>query len=176
MRIDTKKLKDFSKPKTLDSIIYDITKRYKIKNIINDYEYIFHIANALYFDYSREIANYEAYIERGMDARLLMDLRKSSILPLEKELWYFYDSNSSCKTIEDVRRVRTEFLKNFNSDYQDLNWQYFFLIKHTWRCKSIDFIFDFEECYEDGDWRLQTNPTDYEREFIEAHMPPSYYE
>ena len=35
--------------------------------------------------------------------------------------------------------------------------------------KSLDFIFDFEECYADGDWGKQTNPDDYAREFVLAH-------
>lgn len=36
--------------------------------------------------------------------------------------------------------------------------------------KARDFIFDFESCFEDSDFRKQTNPEDYKNSFIEAHM------
>ena len=117
------------------------------------------------------MANYEAYIEEGMNARMFLNLRKSALVPLEEDLFDFYTDHCKCDTIEEVVSHRINFLKRFNSDYMDLNWQYFFLIKYTQGYKSKDFIFDFEECYADGNWRLQTNPDMYLREFKNAHLP-----
>ena len=173
--IDITRFHDFKKNKSFDDILTDVEDKYKISNICNDGgESLYYIADALYFDYKNQTANYEAYIEKGMDARVLMELRKSAIIPLDTDLYDFHTEHCSCSTISEIKEHRIKWLKNFNSDYQDLDWQYYFLIRHTLRKKSIGFIFDFEECYADGDYRLQTNPDDYVRGFVQAHLPEGY--
>lgn len=169
--IDISSLRTFKAKKSIESIEYDLTSKYSIKNIIQDDfgEYVYSIASSLYLDYKNEVANYESCIEYGMDARLLMELRKSAVILFTSELDDFYTGHNICNTAKEVKEYRKKYLHKLNSDYLDLDWQYYFLIRHNLGRKSINFIFDFEECYEDGDWRKQTNPTDYERDFIIAH-------
>lgn len=79
--IDPKLVKKFTKKKTLNKVIKDLVEKYKITNIYDDEigRCCWLIANALYNDYIIGRANYEAYIEVGMDARMLMELRKSAV-------------------------------------------------------------------------------------------------
>lgn len=170
--IDVSKLRDFSKRKTIDDITDDIVEKYKITNIIDDGgfgEYVFYIANSLYLDYKNEIANYESYIEPSMNARMLMELRRNAVILTDGSLNDFSTEHKALNTIEEVKQHRINFLKRFNDEYIDLNWQYYAFMRYNLGWKFKDFIFDFEECYEDGDWRLQTNQQDYKREFLEAH-------
>lgn len=170
--IDINKVEDFSKKKGFYDIKKDITEKYHITNIKEDTvfnEYLTYICDALYTDYDRKIANYEAYIEEGMNARMLMELQKSAVIPINEKFDYFYAQHNDCETIEDVIDRRVELIRIFNEEYQNLDWQYYFLIKHTLAKDSIGFRFDFEECYADGDWRLQTCVDDYVKGFVDAH-------
>lgn len=168
--IDCNKLKDFSKKKSFDDVVEDVSVKYKITNILEDEpfnEYLYGICEALFVDYDREIANYEAYIEPNMNARMLMELRRNAIIKVDQEFYFFYRDHCTCETIEDIRNLRIDFIKRFNEDYKDLNWQYYLLMKQLLGKKGEGFCFDFEECYADGDYRLQTNPNDYRRDFVE---------
>lgn len=171
--IDINILRDYSKPLTLDDVYNDVENIYNITNIFDDedYECLTAICNALYTDYTVQRANYHAYIERGMNARMLMELRKSAVIPMDEELFDFYTKHSSCETYTDVKNFRSDYLKFLCSDYQDLNWQYHYLILHYLRGKAKDFFFDYEICFADGDPSKQTDRTDYDREFFNAHMP-----
>ncbi len=172
MHINIDKLWDFKEKKDFDSVWDDIVDKYKITNIWDDDdgESVYWIVEALHDDYKLERANYEAYIEVGMDARVLMELRKSAVLHVEEKLYDFYRLHDNCKTVMDIKRHRKNYLKFLCDDYMDANWQYYYMMKHYLGYKGKDFYFDFEECYVDGNWRLQTNPDNYEQEFVDAHM------
>lgn len=170
--IDTKKLRDFSEYIDFDIVENDIRKVYNIQNICDDEdESLTYIINELIADYDLGRANYRAYIEKDMDARMLMEVRKSAVIPMSEELYDFYDGHKPCKTPAEVKEFRRKYLKFLTSDYEDLNWQYYLLIKHYLRSASKGFVFDFESCFADGDWRKQSHPEDYEDDFIQAHLP-----
>lgn len=169
--IDTSKLRNFSKKKTFKSIYKDIEERYKITNICDDDgESLYYLCATLLEDYNMKRANYESYIEVGMNARFMMELRRNAILIMGEGLEDFYEKHRYCETLEDIKNLRIEYLKHANEEYIDLNWQYYYVVKiNLGRKKTEGFIFDFESCYADGNWRKQTNPQDYETEFRRVH-------
>ena len=174
--IDINKIYDFSKKKTFDDVISDI-KKHKICNIDEDEESIYYISLELYNDYILQRANYESYIEEGMDARIMMELRKSAILPLEKSAREnFYKSHQSCKTIEEIKNIRKSIICVANKDYEDLDWQLYYILKKLWGNKGKDLYLDFEGCFEDGEPNLTKGPDEYQQEFIEAHLKPIAYD
>lgn len=159
--IDIEKLHIFNKKITVQDILVDIMDNYKLTNVedrldfedkvYEDIENWYYIAEALQSDIELERANYKAYIEKNMDARLLMELRKSAILPMGKELYDFYGLHSKCETAEDVKNLRIKYLHFVNEDYRDDDWQYYMLTKYFLRKKSIDLVFNFEVCFRDCD-------------------------
>lgn len=171
--IDTTKLRDYSKPKTYMDIEKDIVDKYKITNIDDDYdqESLYYICTALYDDYRLERANYESYIEVGMNARMLMELRKSAIIPMADNLFDFYHKHKTCETWQEVKELRSEYFKFLCSDYEDLNWQYYVLVMHYLGYKLKGLYFDLEECFADGDPSKQTGPEDYKNDWVQAHLP-----
>lgn len=166
-------VKDFSKKKEFTDVCNDIENKYKITNILDDDgESAYCIVEALYNDYLAQRCNYEAYIEEGMDARMLMELRKSAVFFVaDGDDTYFYTGLKDCNTWQEVRQFRINFFKRINPDYEELDWQYYFLVIKLCGKYSKDFIFDFEECFEDGDWRKQTKIEDYKLAYYNAHVP-----
>lgn len=169
--IDPYKIRDYSKNKTIDDVYKDVEEVYKVTNILDDDgESMYYICRTLLEDYEKQRANYEGYIEKGIDARILMELRKSAIIPMGKDLYDFYTSHSSYETVRDIKRFRANYLKFLNNEYFDLNWQYYILIQILLSKEQNEgFIFDFESCFADGDYRKQTSPRDYEEEYRYLH-------
>lgn len=167
-RIDTKLIRNFSKPIDLDEVVDDLSEVYKITNIADDDSYNF-IAEELYYDYIKERANYKAYIKEGMDARILMEVRKSAIIPLAGQMLRIYDVHSDCETVEDIKAVRTRELKFLNSDYDDADWQYYAVIRYFLRSKSVGVEFNFEDCYADAGRYPYNNIDNCKREFL-SHL------
>lgn len=164
-------IKDFSKKKKFVNVYNDLKYRYRIVNVLND-DALVCIAKTLYKDYKVQRCNYEAYIEEGMDARLLMELRKSAVFFIaDGDDTYFYTGLKDCNTWQEVRQFRINFFKRINQDYEELDWQYYFLVIKLCGKYSKDFVFDFEDCFADGDWRKQTVIEDYKLGFYNAHMP-----
>lgn len=58
--------------------------KYKITNVAqyDDEDALYAICEALYDDYTNKMANYESYVEVGMNARIMMELRKSVVFPV----------------------------------------------------------------------------------------------
>jgi hypothetical protein len=167
MVISFKKLRDFSEEMTMDTVIDDLVKNYTIKNICDDDgESVCYLAEALLEDYTTSKANYKAYIEKDMDARLLMEIRKSAVIPFGEQFTDFYEKHSTLKTAKEVKEFRTQYIHAMNDDYIEKNWQYYYLIKFFWKGRAKYFCFDFESCFADGDWRKQTNPEDYQEEML----------
>ncbi len=66
-------------------------------------EYRCYLVDALLSDYDNRRINYKAYIEKNMNIRFLMELRKSALLIIaEPEKQTFYTGYKDCKTIEDI--------------------------------------------------------------------------
>ena len=169
--INLHKLRDFRSNKTWGDVWNDLNYTYKIINVYDDdEESMTYLCNALYQDYEMQLANYEAYIEKGIDARILMELRKSAVLWWDESFNSFYAEHKYCETVEDIKQVRIKYLKPLCDDYQDLEWQLFYLVHYNVGKKAKDFLLNFESCFADGDSRLQTNPDDYAEDFVEAHM------
>lgn len=169
--INERLVKNFSRVMTFDIVHDDLKINYGIKNIAN-YESLCFLAQTLLEDYQERRANYKSYIERGMDARMLMELRKSAVLPMSKTMFNFYSSHSKCNTVQDVKNLRIQKLRYLNPDYKDLDWQYYMLAKHFLGRNAKQFLIDFEGCYADGDWRKETNPDIYRKHFLEQHIAP----
>ena len=169
---------DFREKKTEDSIYNDLYDKYDITNVADDDESYHYIWQAIYDDYMYERCNYEAFIEKGMNARLLMEHRKSAMFRFEKEedKIKFYTEYNYCQNAEDVKKVRRKFFKQGNMDYEDLGWQYYYLAEHfLGKDKCKDFYFDLEDCFADGDASKQETIEDYNTMFFRAHMPPSLW-
>lgn len=153
--IDTNLLFQFDKSIDVEDITTDLMENYKITNVYferpNDDDYAYYLAEVLKDDIDMERANYKAYIEPGMNARMLMELRKSAILPLVEEDWYFYKEHSKCETPEQVIQHRIKYLKSQNSDYDDADWQYYAVCRWFLRNKSNGLYFNMEYCFADAD-------------------------
>lgn len=168
--INPDKIKDFSKKKSFKRIEKDLVEKYKITNINDDWgESLYYITEALRQDYENHWANYEGYIEEGMNARVLMELRKSAILPIDPEWREFYTGHCTLETVQEIKKYRAEKLKVLHPEYKDLDWQYYYLLKYFKRMTD-DFMMCFEECYVDGNWMDQTNPQDYKDEMLKAKL------
>lgn len=167
--INFSRLKDFNKSKDFGDIWDDVQYRYEVRNIIDD-EGRYYIIQALYDDYRLQRANYEAYIEKGMNARILMELRKSAIIPLADKHADFYTKHKNCNTVQDIKELRTAYLKFVNTDYIDKDWQYYYMIKYTLGKKAKDIFIDYEDCYGDGDISKQTTVDDYAQDFVDDHL------
>lgn len=159
MTIKTDILHDFSKKKTYNDIEKEIVKKYKITNIRTDCyedEALYIICDTLYIDYKYKLANYEAYIQKGMNARLLMELRNTMIQRLTDEEIHKFDN---CTSPLEVVHIREKVMRRFTSPTDDVvePWQLFLIsIKslgayQIYNEEDIDFRIDFEDCYEDGD-------------------------
>lgn len=175
--IDADKLFDFSEKGVGAQSIYDDLQRLKITNIIDEY-YMMTLAEYLESDYYNKRANYKAYIEGGMNARILMNLRKSALIHVEGSVLFpdFYIDHCKCETVQDIRNLRIKYLKFLNEDYMDLDWQVYTLIRMCWGATPDDTTLELEAGYVDGDWRLQMNPEDYKRERLKQFIRPSHWE
>lgn len=168
--IDAAKLRDFTQEVTEDSVWQDLMN-YGITNIRDDDgESLWHIARTLNEDYHMHRANYKSYIEKGMNLRMLMELRKSAILPMAEQNNWFYTNHRNAETPEAVKQLRIDFLGKLNSDYHDEDWQYMAIIKVYLGRKADCFYFDVEDCYADSDSNTIKHLEDYQRDFLKAHF------
>ena len=156
-RIDVNLVHDFSKKKTYENIEDGIVKKYKIKNLIRepeDDDFLYIVCNTLYYDYIDGLANYESYIKRGMDLRLLMELRNTAIQSLTDAEFKQFDD---CNTPLEVVNKRAKVMHRFANDDVVEPWQLYVIsvktkkIADAYKNCDIDFRIDFEDCYEDGD-------------------------
>lgn len=136
--IDLAKLYDFSEDLTFDDVSADFGK-YHIHNIAGettyemdfdfDYEeYRYYLEEALWDDYKTRRINYRAYLEDGMDARIMMELRKSALLRID-DCPSFYSKHSECETVDDIKSLRLKYLKSLSEDYEEFDWQLYMLIR-----------------------------------------------
>lgn len=179
--IDVNKLYDFSEHLTFEDVSADFD-RYHIHNIAAedgsyfnyDYdEFRYYLEEALFSDYEAGRINYRAYIEDGMDARLMLELRKSALLRMSHpSLIGFYAAHSQCETVADIKELRIKWLHFLHQDYMDLDWQVYMLINWCWGVKGSDIVIDYEDCLNDGDYRRQNGPEGYRLQWLKIHLPP----
>lgn len=160
--------------------VEDDVRKFGITNILDDEDEdsLYDICEALYQDYTIRNTNYKAYIEKGMNARILMELRKSALLPFtyQENADKFFKPFDNCKTVEDVKKVRRYLIKQLNPDYEDLGWQYYYLSRMILGTDKLeDYYFDLEQCFADRDLAMQESIDDYEKMFVRAHIPPSMW-
>lgn len=168
--IDINKLYDFSEPVTLENIADEFRDIYKITNI-GDIDFEFHcICEQLADDYANKRANYKAYIEKGMNARILTELRNSAILPVEDSLTYFYGAHSTLTTQTEIIQCRNSFISSIIDVYKGEEWQYYMLLRRLWGRRGSNIIIDFEPCFEDGEDRMQHWKAYYRMKFLEQHF------
>lgn len=171
--IDVTKLRDFSlgKSVTVDTVAEEFRNIYKITNIGTiDFEFQC-ICWQLADDYANERANYKTYIEKGMNARLLMELRNSAILPLGEQYNYFYTDHCKFNTPEEIRAYRDKFISSMVEEYVGEEWQYYVLLRMLWGRSGSHIAIDFEPCFADGEDRPQRWRAYYRMKFLEQHLP-----
>lgn len=170
---DIKLLRKFRKRFYFEYVEEDILSKYKVKNIVDDDESYVYICNALFNDYILGRANYKAYIEDGMDARMLMDLRKNALLRwgngVDED---FFKSFEGCEVWQDSRRIRVDWIRRLcHHQYCDFDWQYYYYLLLIYPEFKRDWIeFNFEYCYEDADMSKCSSIEDYKADFIFAHF------
>lgn len=170
--IDINILKDFSEPLT-HQMVYEELADLNITNIRDDYEddyFLWLLAGILFDDYTIQRANYRSYVEGGMNLRILAELRKSAVLPIAEEDYYFYTNHCKAETVRQIKNVRKRYFRQGNEDYDDEDWQYMAIMKYFSGAKGKDFAFDFNGLFADGDPRLVKDLEDYKREFLIAHF------
>ncbi len=171
--IDLSLLKDFTKEKTYQEIENEILNKYKITNIGTDEDDnpLYEICEILCYDYEYKLANYEGYIEVGMNARLLMELRNSVILPYPYgDVNDYYNLFKKCKSPMEVVNIRAKAFEEPIGDLMEEPWQYYFVARFFIKCYGDKFRCDFENCYADGDWSKQLTIEDYRDDFAKCHM------
>lgn len=162
---------DYSKKLALKDIVKDI-RDYGITNIRqdDDNESLYVLADTLLGDYNMRRANYKAYITRGIDARVLMELRKSAVLPFEVLSPAIFEAHNGVYTVEGIKEIRKAYFQTINQDYRDEDWQYFLLVRKYLNERSDMFFCDFEDCYADGDPSKVRGIPDYIEDFVDAHL------
>lgn len=175
--IDITKLKDFSDVKKLDAydIVDELYDVYDIQNV-DDEMAMYDIACALYDDIKFERANFRAYVEKGMNARLMMELRKSAIVPLSEESYYFYTNHCTCETVEDIKKLRKEFIERFDPGYLDMDWQLWWVLVQCLGRRGKDLYIDFENDFSDGVIVTGDPIKSYKDEMVYSFLPPSIVE
>lgn len=169
--IDKHKLRDFSEKIDIDLVIEDLSESYNIENILDDGESLWIISNTLLEDYTLKRINYRGYIFCKMDARILMELRKSMLLLLNTELENeLYNKIKKCKTIEDIRNSRISVISKIIEEYKDYDWQVYYLLLNMWGKRGKGIEIDFESCYNDGNPFKERRPKEYIKDFARAHF------
>lgn len=166
--INPEKVFDFSEKIDYDTIYEDLTEVYKVKNL--DYEYedaVDLLICTLLDDYESKRVNYKAFIEDGIDARILFELRRNAFVKMPDNITEaeYCREHNNCETIEQLKELRLKTIKRYAKEYEDYDWQYALLMKWIWGLKIREFYFDFEVCFEDRKTNVQRLPEDYAYEF-----------
>lgn len=170
--IDYNKVRDFSKEKCWDDVYDDILENYRVTNICDDdYESATILANVLYYDYENKMVNYEAYIEKGMNARMLAELRNSALILLDKNSMDYYKGHNSLNTWQEVREFRTKYIHNLNKYYRGCEWQLYYMLLNIWGDKAKHIDICLEACFDDRDLSQQTSWENYEEDFRYVNSP-----
>lgn len=135
--------------------VVDHFKRLNIKNINWENEGRYQMFCSIFADdYNEHRANFLAYAKEGMNARVLWELRKSAILwdfmEGSKDPWFFEGHKEGWNKYQ-IKEYRSNVLGTKFRDYEDHDWQYFWVID-LWYGRDFAYdYFDPEMCFEDGD-------------------------
>lgn len=162
---------NFDKAITYDEL-YDEVQTNVIGIVDDDEESLTYICNALWDDLQTQRANYKAYIEPGITARILMELRKSAMLPMASDLTDFYSLHASCETYKDVHQFRKRYLAFICDNYMDFDWQLYYVLRYslgTKKNKTLDL--NYEYCFDDGIHLPYETLDDYKESWLEQRFP-----
>lgn len=177
---DLEKLGDYSQDYD-HMFFYNLLYDMKIQNIRPrigyDNEAYEEIAFQLYHDYKTKACNALGYLKEGMDARLLWELRKSGVL-----LWFmehhleFFHGHLDTFTWQEVKEYRSKFLAQCYVDYEDHDWQYFWVIKNALVKEQRDqFLIPGEDLFADGDPNKPDDLGDPIKDAVWYNAPPWIY-
>ena len=127
-------------------------------------------------DYNDHKVNFMSYLRPGMDARLVWEWRKTAILwefmEGDKDPWFFTPQDEFWG-IKEIKDYRSRVLATKFVDYEDHDWQYFWVLHTGYGSAFAHGYFDMEIAYQDEDpykvddlgdpvrdlaWRLAVNP------------------
>lgn len=139
--------------------VFNDIKKYKVSNLNysdSDTESAEIFCSELCDDYNEHRANYKSFIWDGINARVMWELRKSAILWefMEGDIdpWFF-EAHKKNWDAYDIKHYRSSILSQKFVDYEDHDWQYFWVLRFA---KGIpkyvaDDYFDMEKVYIDCD-------------------------
>lgn len=164
---------------TYEEVWHDLSEVYHITNIYNDWEaneggYLggIEISKALADDYNYRRCNYKSYIRRGMNARLLMELRISAMIPMDNQ--GFYQMFDTCTTYKEVKDKRIKYFREVLNItwWEDWGWQLWYLLKHNLSNEqSVDLELDYSNCFKDWDEKPVKTSEVYKEQWFNAHVP-----
>lgn len=131
-------------------------------NIVEDDDVYDDLTLCLFDDFYLKRSNYKGYMEKGMDFRLFMELRKCAILKAPCK--DFYNALKTAKNIDDIKNIRIAYLApvadcKFINGYQDEDWQLYFILYWSAPNQEVkDHVFFDFDC---RGWLADT-PDDYE--------------
>lgn len=181
--IDESKIKQFNRNITVNDVIDDIEK-YGITGFysfdtdadLKVPEAKYYIADALYSDYIQKRANYEAYIEEGMTARMLMTLRLSSLFDFDEDTnLKFWREHRSIDTPEEAIALRIEYGRwHLHPQYSNFDYQNLYALIVMWGNGSNDIVLDYEPYFSDRKYAHTKSRLQIRDEWIQAiaHLPP----
>lgn len=164
-------LRDYTVPEYLDDVIDDL-KALKLKNIHETEDVYEDLAWLLHDDIVHHFANYKAYVEPGMDLRILSELRKSALLATNDE--DFMRGHGAFDTVEEIKQWRIQYMSQIFEDYRDADWQLYWII-HACTEKEHQYFIDVD--FDNHFWMLDT-PQNYKPQnyMIEAMRGITHYD
>lgn len=129
----------------------DILFNINITGLKQDAETKRNFVSLFYSDYLQERVNPYSYLIDiiSIDIRTLMELRKSSLPRLPIEFYQQHPESSAGWKV--IKQYRTNFLKDYYVDYQDENWQYWWVLWTTLGGKTSENLrFVYEDLVVDG--------------------------
>lgn len=151
MVFDTNLMYDFSIDYSNEDI-EALLDSFEITGFLDDFHTKRMVVGDFYSDYLQKRVNPFSYLSgiSSIDARTLMELRKSSLprLPIE----FYQNHPEPSDGWREIKRYRAEFLSQFFEDYQDENWQYWWVLRLTIFNKGRESLsFVYEDYLVDGD-------------------------
>lgn len=152
---DLSVLRDFSKPHICGYDVVEALERLHVTNLMTEDEEHFHeFCSELCEDYNEHRANFLAYTREGMNARAVWELRKSAILwdfmEGDKDPWFFLGHEAG-KSAQEIKEYRSSILIQKFMDYEDHDWQYFWVLETAYSRDFAYEYFDMEMAFADRD-------------------------
>lgn len=164
-------LRNFSETGITVDSIFDDLDNYEICGYADE-DSQYYIAEGLFDDYALQRSNYKSYIEKGLKARMLMELRLSSLFRYEGDLSKFWEEHRTLETPQDVIDLRIKYGRRYlNPDYVNYMWQNHFGMFVMWKGRAQGLIVDYEPCYEDCKYYVSKSNEQYIMEAKKLNEP-----